>query len=187
MVSAESKYVRYFCSKYDVDKSYLVAGCEKFISTIQAAFNSHFVGRHKFTVREIENILCKVYRLDNSSEHLWCDLLFPRQSVFSFEGEKILIHSPDQDRPQEIKGYLISHWPHGDAVMDVEEMVRSMNLGSVTMPTDKSAAEFVVPPQLLSPRAKIQLDFCLVEVRRENMAAQALSESVLKKVKVLLI
>ena len=181
VVCPESKYMRYFCGKYDVDKSYLLAGCEKFILTVQAAFNSRFPSRNNFTVREIENILCKVFRLDNLSDHRWCDLLFPLQNVFSFQGENILIYSPNQDRPQEIQGYLINHWPYGDTAMDMEEMVRSMNLGSI-MPTDKSTAEFVVPRQLLFPRAKMQLDFRLDEVKRENKAALALSESVFKKV-----
>jgi hypothetical protein len=92
-----------------------------------------------------------------------------------------LIYSPNQNSPQEIEGYLINRWPHGDTVMGVDAIVHSMNLGSI-MPTDESIASFVVPRQLLFPTAKVQLDFRLNEVKRANHTAQTLSESVFDKV-----
>jgi hypothetical protein len=180
VVSPTSKYMKYFCDKFDVDKSLLLAGCEKFVLTVQAAFNSRFPNR-KFTVREIENVLCKVFRLDKSTEHHWFDLFFPLQNTFSFQGDKILICSPDQNSPQETEGCLINRWPYGDTVMGVDAIVHSMNLGSI-MPTDESIASFVVPRQLLFPTAKVQLDFRLNEVKRANHTAQTLSESVFDKV-----
>jgi hypothetical protein len=179
MIKEDSRYMTYFCGNYKVDKALLLLGCEKLISTVQAAFNSRF--NRKFTIRQIENILCKVYRLDNSSDDGWFDLFFPLQNTFSFEGDKILIYSPDQpDAPQELSGFLINRWPYGDTVMGMEEMVRSMHLGAI-MPTDKSSATFNVPHQLLFPTAQVPFDFVLNEVKRDNRTAQALSESVIAK------
>jgi hypothetical protein len=182
VVSPSSKYMRFFSGKYDIDKALLLAGCEKFVLTIQAAFDSQFTN-HKFTIREIENILCKVFCLDHSSDHRWCDLLFPLQNIISFQGDNILIYSPEKASPQETQGYLINRWPYGKTVVDMAEMVRLMNLGSIML-TDNSTASFKVPHELLYPTASVQLDFELndKELNRVDPMAQALSESVFDKV-----
>jgi hypothetical protein len=56
-VCPTSRYMEFFVKKFDVDKAYLLSRCEKFIS----AFDNQF--DRKFSIWEIENVLCKVFPL----------------------------------------------------------------------------------------------------------------------------
>ena len=181
-VSPTSRYMEFFVKKFDVDKSYLLSRCEKFISTIQAAF-AHRFGR-KFSIREIENVLCKTYCIDQERDRLWCDLLFPLQNIFKFEGERILIFSSGGEGSQETQGSLINHLPYGNRLVGIKELVGSLNL-ETAMPSESTTASFRLPQKLLYPNApNIELEFELndVELTRNDQAAQVLAESIFAKV-----
>ena len=51
----------------------------------------------KFSVRECENILCKVMRKDISSNKKWCDVVYENQGIFEAYDDHIIIHIADKD------------------------------------------------------------------------------------------
>ena len=50
-----------------------------------------------FTVRECENILCKVTRKVISSDNKWCDVVYENQGIFEAYDDHIIIHVADKD------------------------------------------------------------------------------------------
>ena len=53
-----------------------------------------------FSVRECENILCKVTRKDISSSNKWCDVVYQNQCIFEDYDDHNFIHVADKDNSQ---------------------------------------------------------------------------------------
>ena len=61
-----------------------------------------------FSVRECENILCKVTRKDISSKNKWCDVVYENQCIFEDYDDHIVIHAADKDNSQNhIEGEIL--------------------------------------------------------------------------------
>lgn len=73
----------------------------------------------KFSIRECENIICKVLRKEKSSNDRWCDLVLPGQGIFEPYNNHIIIHmvinhkyNYDNDIAQSVShGSLLNYWP----------------------------------------------------------------------------
>ena len=87
-----------------------------------------------FSVRECENILCKVMRKDYSSDKKWCDVVYENQSIFEANDDHIIIHVADKDNSQNyiegkyLHGPLLKYWPFHNEWIDVSSYLKDLNI-----------------------------------------------------------
>jgi hypothetical protein len=62
-------------------------GLDKFTKIIQMAMETRY--GVKFSFHKLENVLCKVCQMNESSDLIWWDFIFIWQSILSFEGDLI--------------------------------------------------------------------------------------------------
>jgi hypothetical protein len=68
-VEVESRYIQHFRSRFSLDEELFCLGCNRFMKVVQGALVSRF--GTPFSIRKVENILCKVYRIDQGGDTLW--------------------------------------------------------------------------------------------------------------------
>jgi hypothetical protein len=151
-ISHTSKYMQWFSDHYPLPRPLNSTRMEQVISTLRVAFENEF-GR-AYTVRELENILCKVFRVTNDgpSDRRFGDILVPKQNLFVFNGTTVKILNPDTPETQLLDGSaLINRWMLGDSYLTMKEIVDVLGIPA-QMPTAESFANIQIPSRLFSGR-----------------------------------
>jgi hypothetical protein len=155
-ITADSRYMKWFATQYPLPTPLNPTKLERVVSTLRKAFETEF-GR-PFTIRELENILCKVFRVtkEASSDRQFCDMLIPYQNLFSFEvkkhGTKVTIMNPgDEERILVDGNGLINRWMLGDSHLTMQEIVKVLGIPA-QMPTDESMTNITLPRLLCDGR-----------------------------------
>jgi hypothetical protein len=157
VVYTDSRYMEHFHKQFSFDKHLMCgAGLDKFTKIIQTAMETRYGMR--FSSWKLENVLCKLYRINGSKGMLWWDLTFPWQIIFSFDGDFIQIISPSGQLVQEMAGALINHWPYRSELLPIDAIGRRMGLASI-MPMESATSNHRIEEYLLYPRAVLHQDF----------------------------
>jgi hypothetical protein len=146
-ITATNKYMTWFAEKFPLPKPLNATELERLITTLCRALESE-IGR-PVTIRELENILCKVFRVtnDSTSDLRFRDMLIPEQNLFLFEwrkdGTTVTILSPDNQRTRVEGNGLILKWMVGDSHLTMQEMVEVLGI-TKDMPTGAALANLTI-------------------------------------------
>jgi hypothetical protein len=158
-ISASSRYMKWFSSKFDLPTG--PDTLEQISESLRHALST--LTGLQFSLRIVENVLCKVYRNRTLSraDALFCDLAFWGQTIYSSEGDWIRVSFPDETGLEDIvvKECLISKWAFGNTLLTVDEMIGKLGMSDKGVPTPKEAQNWSVPDALMFGRAKTGVDF----------------------------
>ena len=81
----------------------------------------------KLSMRDCENIFCKVYRLakKKKKKEIYSDLLFKNQSIFDINAENIIVYRLNSEIicRGSVNGSLISKWPYQGCMISTNMLV----------------------------------------------------------------
>ena len=172
-ISPTTRYMKWFSDHYPLPRPLNYTKLERVIATLGRAL-AHEFGR-EFTIRELENILCKVFRVinDGPSDRLFGDILVPLQNLFLFNKTTVKILNPRTAETQLVDGTaLINRWMLGDSYLSMKEIVDVLGIRA-QMPTETSLVNIKIPAPLFDGRwdivnDEIELsDATLLEARKE--------------------
>jgi hypothetical protein len=158
-VSATSRYMKWFLTKYEIP-----TGSET-VEQITEALKHLLSLRYQipFSRRHIENILCKVYRnkTNGASDRRFCDIAFPGQMLFTCEGGGLRIMFPEDSILEDtfVDQYLIAKWPFDNSLLSVEDLIGKLGMSDKGVPTAKEAENWSVPESLMFGRARTKIEF----------------------------
>jgi hypothetical protein len=174
-ISPSSRYMKWFMTKFPLPTPMNSTKLERIISTLRAALEAEF-GR-PFTIREVENILCKVFRItkDLASDRRFNDILVPKQDLFEFAGTSVHILNPRNRERTCLEGCgLINRWMVGDSYLSMSEIVDVLGIPN-RLPSDAAIPSLTISPLLhdgrWDGRDEMKLnDGILLESRRDLTA-----------------
>jgi hypothetical protein len=190
-IDSSSKTTKYLNFTYFEDCDYKLnkSTYPTFLDTLVDRLKKSIPGVH-FTVRLVENLLCKFYRSKNpgSEDSKWVDSLAFGQPYMTFEADGTLaIHHTD-GRVISILGGLIEEIGYGNASFTIERVAKLLNIDQPkTKKVKRSAAEtvtksfdwvfdVVLPEELKWPRASPIVSKTLLW--RENPPMNKISERI---------
>jgi hypothetical protein len=146
-VSPSSRYMKWLAEEYHLIMSRETA--DQITESLAIVLQKRFGGY--FSKRMVENILCKVYRrrTNNKSDEKFWDLLFPRQMLFSCEGEALVINYPGRRPRVRVVGALVGEWALGRESMDMDQLCRSLGLLGNGLPSKQEITDWTVPNALM--------------------------------------
>jgi hypothetical protein len=167
--------MKWFMTKFPLPTPMNSTKLERIISTLRAALEAEF-GR-PFTIREVENILCKVFRItkDLASDRRFNDILVPKQDLFEFAGTSVHILNPRNRERTCLEGCgLINRWMVGDSYLSMSEIVDVLGIPN-RLPSDAAIPSLTISPLLhdgrWDGRDEMKLnDGILLESRRDLTA-----------------
>ena len=113
----------------------------------------------KFTLRLMENVLCKAYRqfsAENRGRVQFNDTLLPEQLLYQQVGTNVQFLAMDGSRG-DLGTAIFERFPFGDEMRTMEEIVQACNVHKRTLSRRRGS----FPRQLMQPRARFQLDIPL--------------------------
>lgn len=137
---------------------------ESFTSSLQQCLLSAF--DTNFNERELENILCKAYRVLNktSNESNWCDTITPFSLLYKFSDNGTFdVLYPDGSSTNVVGTSITTSFPYGRERIRMEEIVESLNLPKALPAMDKINS-FNLGGYIIHPIANFELDFELNEI-----------------------
>jgi hypothetical protein len=146
-IGVSLRYMKWFVERYGLEKPLTFVNIEWMLSTLGSAMHNHF--GVVFSVRELENILCKVVRMgvDQPSDRRFCDLLIPRHNLFFTKNSVTIVH-PETSESQLIDvSALLNFWIVGNGRMPMTAIVAKFDVPK-KIPTEASLLGYVIPKDL---------------------------------------
>ena len=91
--------MKHIVEKFGVSKG--IASTQSFMNSFAHALSSKF--ERKFSMRECENIICKVLREDKNTVDIWRDIVYLNQAIFEPYDDNIIIHRVIYDKENGLK------------------------------------------------------------------------------------
>ena len=159
-VSSSSWYMKWLAEEYHLMMTKELV--QQIAESMRTVLTQRFGGY--FSMRKVENILCKVYRRknNNKSEERFCDLIFPEQMLFSGEGDDLVITYPGRRPPTRVRGALVGEWALGSETLSMEELIRSLGMVGNGLPSMREISAWTVPNALMFGRARRRMNYNLV-------------------------
>jgi hypothetical protein len=158
-VSPPTRYMQWFTSKFGLSTS--SETMEQITETVRHALSSRY--GIPFSWRQVENVLCKVYRTrtGSNSDKKCCDIVFPGQMLFTLEGAGLRVSFPSNPESEDIlvDDYLVRRWAFDNTFLGVEEMNGTLGISDRGVPSNQEASDWSVPDALMFGRAKTKVDF----------------------------
>lgn len=175
LLLATSKPIKHFLAKFEdsgVGKG--KKGLDGIMQVLLRCLETRF--SVSFTLRKIENVVCKVFRIELGNDGSFCDLLDDGQNLFLFEGKTVKISTPGDNKWRKLKDCdcLIPTWPYGDHMTTPAEIALDAGLGT-NMPA--LSQEFRLPEKFWIPNVVRKADYVF---SRENRVAEGFQGEVQK-------
>ena len=113
-----------------------------------------------FTTRDLENILCKCYRILNatSSDREWCDTLMEHSMLYRPEEDGTTVIYPDGEEIFIETDSVIATFGYDNHRMTMKQIVEELNLPN-TLPKYSKITNFQFYDYVWKPTARFELEF----------------------------
>jgi hypothetical protein len=151
-VTKSSRYMKWLAEEYHLTMT--TGTVQQITEGLKTVLTKRFGGY--FSIRKLENILCKVYRRRNNSrsDDTFCDLIFPGQMIFVCDGDDLVITYPGgRLPPARVGGALVGEWALGSESMGMDSLIQSLGLIGNGLPSMKELEAWKVPNALMFGRA----------------------------------
>jgi hypothetical protein len=179
-ISDNSKAVVFFKYRYGDSKHLKGEGLRRFSSDVAATIADRF--GHLTSLRKVENIFCKVYRLLNKGDSLWKDVLHYEQPVFRFPNEKICEVLTRDGNFSLDGGFVLNLFPYGNGFESMDGIIERLHMVA-TIPDDCTLKRFNLPRELLHPSVEVNLEFHLGSLEgKQSIIANRFTSMMLQRV-----
>jgi hypothetical protein len=162
---------KWIASNFGIEPS--TKNAQQLIESSQYALNCRQENGVNVTKRQMENVLCQIYRIhgDSNSDKWFGDVLFSGQSLFSISDSESVIHQPGST-PLRISGCLVTNWPCLNRMIHLSSILRKLNLPENCIPPKDVVDQVVLPPKFLIGNLEectLSFDLCDETTMRKTM------------------